>query len=181
MKLDSGRYGLIPVSEVDPAVLNNFTCGTANLDDFLVNQSRALHDARISFTTCVFHEDIEGLAGFFTMSNNSIKLTSSESLDLGLNVDIQLDTFPAVLIGKFAMRTDLQHEGNGRDVMRLAIGEILDESGLSAARLVVVDAIPEATHFYEQCGFLSSQHAARLAKNHGGGRTVKMYLDVLAS
>lgn len=179
MKLDSGRYGLIPISEVDPAVLINFTCGTASLDEFLIKQSRAFHDARIGFTTCVFHEDVQGLAGFFTMLNTSIKLTSSESFDLGLNVDVELDNFPSVLIGKFAMREDLQHVGNGQDVMRLAIGEILDESGLSAARLVVVDAVPEAVHFYEQCGFNSSQYAERLARNHGGSRTTKMYLDVL--
>ncbi|MDO9125622.1 MAG: hypothetical protein Q7U42_02060, partial [Parvibaculum sp.] len=63
----------------------------------------------------------------------------------------------------------------------LAIGEILDIEGPSAARLAVVDSVkePKVIEFYESCGFQHSLFAMKQAR-HQGSNTIKMFRDVLA-
>ncbi|MFM9835673.1 MAG: hypothetical protein ACKVOA_06195 [Methylophilaceae bacterium] len=65
--------------------------------------------------------------------------------------------------------------------MDLAIGEILDIEGPSAARLAVVDSInhSKVIEFYESCGFKHSLFAKKQVR-HQGSRTIKMFKDVLA-
>lgn len=181
MKLDIGDYGLIKIPELSQNVLDDFTCGVINLDEFLKNEALSFHNSKISFTTCVFHRDFKGQVGYFTMSNDSIKLNDSEVMDLGLNTSIQIPLIPAVLIGKFAIHESLIGNGMGKDVMELAIGEILDIEGPSAARLAVVDSVkePKVIEFYESCGFQHSLFAMKQAR-HQGSNTIKMFRDVLA-
>lgn len=181
MKLTKDGYGIIKLTEVEQNVIEQFTCGVANLDQFLKNDALCLHNGKISFTTCVFHQDFNGLVGFITMSNDSIKLNDSEFMYLGLNTTVMIPFVPAVLIGKFAVHENLQRNGNGKDIMELAIGEILDIEGPSAARLAVIDSVKEekVVEFYESCGFQHSLFAIKQAR-HQGGKTIKMFLDVLA-
>lgn len=182
MRLDPAGYGLIPVVEVDQHTINNFCCNTESLDTFLKVDAKAFHEGRIGYTYCIFHEHIDGLASYVTMSSGAIKMNDSEVMDLGLNVVTPIREIPSVLIGKFAVRKDLQKNGNGQDIMELAIDLILDTSPASA-RLVVVDAldIKDVLRFYEKCGFQKSLFAEKQAKHQGGGNTVKMFRDVLAS
>jgi GNAT superfamily N-acetyltransferase len=182
VKLDPNRYGFLPVEEVEQITLENFTCTKERLDQFLKVDAKDYHTGRVGYTTCVFHEDVVGLVGYYTMSNDAIKLNSSEYLDLGLNLSEPIHSIPAVLIGKFAVRKDLQGDGNGAEIMELVIGEILGAAASSAARLVVVDADHDqrVIRFYERCGFQHSLNAQKQAKHQGGGVTVKMFRDVLA-
>jgi len=188
VKLSPTGYGFIPVSQVNQSVLDAFSSGTPakqntkSLDQFLQNDAKSFQEGRLGYTTCVFHEDVDGLVGYFTMSNESIKLSDSELMDLGLNVLTEIKFIPAVLIGKFAVRADLQGFGNGENIMELAIGQVLDVSGPSSARLAIVDAVNESKvlKFYERCGFLHCLNSLRQAKHQGVGHTVKMFVDVLA-
>lgn len=183
MRLDPDRFGFLSVVEVDQFTLDNFSCGKDSLDRFLKADAKDYHLGRVGYTSCVFHEDVGGLVAYYTMSNDAIKLHDSEFMDLGLNVENPLSFIPAVLIGRFAVRSDLQGNGNGKAIIELAIGEILDTGTSSAARLAVVDADsdPRVISFYEQSGFQHSLHAQRQARNHGGSNTVKMFRDVLAN
>lgn len=184
MKLDPSGYGLIPVSQIEQHTLDNFTSGTDSLDRFLKIDAKSFQDGRIGHSTCVFHKDANGMVGYFTMSNQSIKLNQSELMDLGLNIESPIEYIPAVLIGKFAVHSDFQKVGNGKDIMELAIGEILDAPSPSAARLAVLDAVnnEKVVNFYEQCGFKHSLLAKKIATHNGRGRplTIKMFLDILA-
>lgn len=182
-------YGLIPVSEVKPDVLKSFTCGVQNLDDFL-HTSHSAHSERISHTTVVFHRDYElGPVGYFTLSNDSIKLKSSEVSEFGLDDFNAIGSYPAVKLGRFAVAKDLQGKGDvGPQLLRFVQASILDENYRSAARLIVVDAANRdgVPQFYQRHGYVTSLWAEEQARNQGGRPrnaapdTVKMVKDVMA-
>ncbi len=180
MSLDPAFYGLIPIDTVALQYVENFTCSDAELDRFLKVDAMAFHHGRIGYTTCVFHRDFVGMVGYFTLANDSIKLNDSEFMDLGLNIETQLRSIPSVKIGKFAVNQTLQRNGSGRAMVDLIIDHVLDEGGLSAARMLVLDARPDVVLFYERCHFVHSLHAEQRARHEGGGQTIKMYRDVLA-
>jgi ribosomal protein S18 acetylase RimI-like enzyme len=182
LPLSASDYGLIPISNVDKTTISffNFTCGKPNLDNFIKTDARDLHESRICHTYCIFHNDFKGLVGYITLSSDSIKLNSSEVMELGVNSEVTISNIPAVLIGKFAINSELQGNGCGTAIMSLAVDMILAANPASA-RLAVVDAINESRviKFYEQCGFKRSIHSEKQAKSQGRQSTVKMFKDVL--
>ncbi|MBS0352365.1 MAG: GNAT family N-acetyltransferase [Proteobacteria bacterium] len=177
-------YGYLPITEVEPATLGAFACGKPRLDEFLTTQARVLHEARLGFTNVVFHQQFEGPVGYFTLANDAIKLNTSEKFDLGVDEYVELAAFPAVKVGRLAVHQDLQRMGVGAALMALLLGDILNTAGLSAARLIVVDADNDdaVLRFYEKLGFETSLWAEDMAKNHTkkGARpaTIKMHRDV---
>lgn len=183
MLTDEG-YGYLPITEVDPATLGTFSCGKPRLDDFLSAQALALHKARLGFTNVVFHQQFEGPVGYFTLANDAIKLNDSEKFELGFGEHIELAAFPAVKIGRLAVHQDLHRKGVGVVLMTLLLGDILNTAGLSAARLIVVDADNDdaVLRFYEKLGFETSLWAEEMARNHTKKRakpqTIKMHRDV---
>lgn len=189
MLLEEG-YGLLPIDQIGtPEVLERFSCGKPHLDAFLVDQALAQHADRLGFTCVVFHEDFqEAPVAYYTLANDGIPLKQSEQTELGHREQLSFATFPAVKIGRLAVHHTLHGSGVGSAVMKLIIGEILDNSTQSAARLLVVDAdnTPDVIAYYERQGFQNSLWAQDQLQNHGrnkrSGRpaTVKMIRDVLA-
>jgi hypothetical protein len=116
----------------------------------------------------VFHQQFEGPVGYFTLANDAIKLNDSEKFELGFGEHIELAAFPAVKIGRLAVHQDLHRKGVGVALMTLLLGDILNTAGLSAARLIVVDADNDdaVLRFYEKLGFETSLWAEEMAKNH---------------
>jgi GNAT superfamily N-acetyltransferase len=164
-----------------------FSCGKEHLDTFLV-QSPDLHRARFGLTTVVFHRDVQGVIGYFTLANDSLTLTTSEQIELG--VDVVLKAYPAVKLGRLAVAEHLQGRGIGEQLMAFVHGEILDSASLSAARLVILDADndPRVISFYRRMHYQDSLWAETQVRNHGhGGKkgtvlsTVKMIRDILAT
>lgn len=188
--LAAAGYGLIPIDKVDPATakLDDFHCNRKNLDDFLVKSALTFHTNHLGFTNLVFHKEYDGLVGYFTLSNDALHLETAESFELGLDSDISLGAFPAIKIGKFAVQSNLQKKGVGTAMMNLLVGECLDSGSLSAARLLVTDAVNEndVLGFYGKCGFQKSLWAEKRLQNSGPKKqrqqpeTIKMYMDVFA-
>lgn len=183
MLSDEG-YGCLPITKVDPTSLGAFSCGKPHLDEFLTVQALALHGARLGFTNVVFHEQFDGPVGYFTLANDAIKLNNSEKFELGFGEHTELAAFPAVKIGRLAVHQDLQRTGVGAALMTLLLGDILNTAGLSAARLIVVDADNDdaVLGFYRKLGFENSLWAEEIAKNHTKKQvrpaTIKMHRDV---
>jgi ribosomal protein S18 acetylase RimI-like enzyme len=184
--LRAGGYGLLPIHDVAKDVIATFDCGRANLNSFLSDASHKMHEHRLGFTSVVFHEDVKGPLGYFTLSNDAIPLNSSEIFEFGIEDGHGLSAFPAVKIGRLAVSSAYHGRGVGGAVMNLILGEVLDGESLSSARLLIVDADnrPEVVSFYEKHRFVTSLWAERVAKNHatkGVASTVKMIRDVLPS
>lgn len=187
--LPAAGYGVLPVGEVAPDQLAAFDCGKPRLNDFLAATACRMHMVRLSFTSVVFHRDSQGPVAYFTLSNDSIPLTDSEKFELDL-ADTGLSSFPAVKIGRLAVRGDLQGAGVGKYVVsQLILGTVVGSDAFSAARFIVLDADnePDVLGFYRRLGFDESLWAERNAlKAHRGRRaataqrkTIKMHRDIL--
>ena len=188
MALRPDGFGLLPIREVEPQLLAEFSCWKARLDQFLVEQATDLHLDRLGHTTVVFHQDLNGIVvGYFTLSNDGLPLKTAEITELDLRGEAKFKAFPAVKLGRLAVHQDLQGQGVGRQLVDLVLGEILDSESLSAARLLIVDADndPPILTFYRKVGFQDSLWAENAARNHPRGQrnvqaaTVKMIRDVL--
>lgn len=188
MPLPKDGYGLLPIVNVEPALLAEFCCGKQHLDEFLIheNKARHFHRSRMGLTTVAFHRDHAGVIGYFTLANDALPLTTSEQMEL--EVDIELKAYPAVKLGRLAIAQNLQGRGIGEHLMALVHGEILDSASLSAARLVTLDADndPRVISFYRKFGYQDSLWAETQTRHHGpsGNRratpsTVKMIRDIL--
>ncbi|MFW9616330.1 GNAT family N-acetyltransferase [Aquabacterium sp.] len=182
--LNPDRFGLLPIDDVPAAVLAAFDCGKPELNSFLNNEAKDFQRKRLAFTTVVFHEEIDGPVGYFCLSNDGIPLKLSEQLEV--EGDIPLSSFPGSKIGRLAVSSQLQSNGVGRRILELIVGELIEQSKVSAARLLVVDAAnePRVIKFYERFGFNESLWASDQNRNHGGRvrnepAAIKMWLDVL--
>lgn len=181
-----GFTALIPIHEVAEAELyrlKKFSCGNQSLDVFLQEKAHELHLDHLSHTNLLFHEDFGGLVGYITLSNDSIPLKVSEVGDLGLAYQTDLQSYPAVKIGRLAVHADLQRKGVGARLLDLAIGEVIGVQTVAAARLMITDAVndPKVIRFYGQHGFLESFWATDQARKHGKGKdraTIKMIRDI---
>lgn len=189
MALHPDRYGLLPVVDVEPALLAAFHCGKEHLDAFLTQTAPNLHRDRLGLTTVAFHVDVPGrVVGYFTLSNDGLPLTTSEQLELGLSEQVALSSFPSVKLGRLAVNQQLQGQGVGSHLLSLVHGEILESASLSAARLVIVDADnePDVIAFYRRHGYQESLWAEKQAKNHAAGArkgppsAIKMIRDIQA-
>lgn len=183
--LAAGGYGLLEVTDIDAATLRAFGCGKTHLDNFLQTVATAFHEQRLGLTTVVFHQDFDGIVGYFTLANDAIRLRDSERFDLGVDAAVELAFFPAVKLGRFAIAARLQGQRVGSAVMELVRGELLDSTSRSAGRLIVTDADNEerVVRFYEKAGFNRALFAEAQQQRETRGQrphTVKMWLDVLA-
>jgi GNAT superfamily N-acetyltransferase len=122
------------------------------------------------------------------LSNDSLALTTSQQMELGVNV--VLKPYLAAKLGRLAVAEPLQGQGIGEQLMAFVHGEILDSASLSAARLVILDADNDARviSFYKRMRYQDSLWAETQVRNHGhGGKkgtvlsTVKMTRDILAT
>lgn len=188
MPLRDEGYGLVPVVEVAPLLLERFDCGKEHLNRFLV-EAQGWHTDRLGFTTVAFHEDRPGqVVGYFTLANNGLRLTTSEQGELGLCDKVDLASFPAVKVCRLGVAKELQGQGVGRQLMTLVHGEIHETSSFCAARIVIVDAdnAPAVVSFYASLGYRNSLYAEQQARNHGTGKrrgppsAIKMIRDILA-
>jgi GNAT superfamily N-acetyltransferase len=121
--LRAGGYGLLPIHDVAKDVIATFDCGRANLNSFLSDASHKMHEHRLGFTSVVFHEDVKGPLGYFTLSNDAIPLNSSEIFEFGIEDGHGLSAFPAVKIGRLAVSSAYHGRGVGGAVMNLILGE----------------------------------------------------------
>lgn len=186
MGLPLDGYGLLAVTETPPRLLQQFACGKSHLDAFLTEKAPFFHRAKLGLTSVVMHAQVSNqVLGYFTLSNDSIALTSPEELELGLEDKAELNHFPAIKIGRFAVALPHQSHGIGRDILSLVMDQMLLDGAASAARIAVVDADNDeaVVHFYRRNGFVASQWAEKQATHQGSKKqrrsTITMLRDIL--
>lgn len=186
MGLPLDGYGVLPVTAAPPSLLNRFDCGKPHLNNFLTDKAPFFHRARLGLTSVVMHSQVDNeVLGYFTLSNDAIKLMTSEELDLGLEDKPGLSHFPAIKIGRLAVTKNCQGNGVGTDILGLAMDQMLLDSAASAARIAVVDADNDdaVVRFYKRNGFVVSLWAEKQATNQGSKTqrrtTVTMLRDIL--
>lgn len=178
------------VSEVDDLVLQQFDCGSPDLNAFLADDSKDYLEHGLTSTYVVFEEDAPGaVIGYFSLSADAIRLNLMERGDLGLPFQHEIEFFPAIKVTKLAVAVGRQSEGIGRGLLNMIIG--LAYGSQHAVRLLNVNAVnnERTLKFYADVGFLESLDAQekklRIARGQAKRKeeqpaTVLMYLDIFA-
>ena len=189
MKLsEAGFTGLIPLHEVAQEEMGRiaaFDSHSESLDSYLKDSAADQRAEHLSETSVIFHEDFPGLVGYITLTNDAIHLDQTEINHLGLNCTAEMRTFPAVKICRIAVHKELQGNGIGARILDLTIGEIVGAKGISAARMLITDAVNEAKviDYYTKYGFVESLWAKGQVKQQKRGTvqlTIKMIRDLYA-
>lgn len=150
------EFSLADVREVEQEALDQFTCGDPELDTFLRNEARPYSEAGITSTYLLFQNGDESPVGFFSLSADSIQLSSMEEFELGIPFQLPVSFVPAVKITKLAVRECDQSKGIGERIVRLIQGLVFGFP--MAVRLLTVNAVnrERTIAFYERTNFVRS-------------------------
>lgn len=135
-----------------------FSCGRESLDDWLKNRavkSNAAGDSKVF----VINNDAGEVVGYYAISAASV--THKEAISkLRRNAP---DPIPMALIGRLAVREDMQGHDIGPALLRDAILRIVQASNHMGIKGVLVQALDEdAANFYSHQGF----HPSPIDDNH---------------
>jgi len=143
--LDSG-YSIRSLSEANVA---NFHCAP-NLLAFFRNDAADTEAELIAKTYFLYHSDEkEPLVGF-CISNSAVRAHSD--VDMTLPHNVRHNAYPAVLIGKFATHMNFSGKNFGRRVIEFLKLWFVTQNK-TGCRYLIADSVPDATGFYEKCGF----------------------------
>jgi len=135
-----------------------FSCGRESLDDWLKNRavkSNAAGDSKVF----IINNDAGEVVGYYAISAASV--THKEAISkLRRNAP---DPIPMALIGRLAVREDMQGHDIGPALLRDAILRIVQASNHMGIKGVLVHALDEdAANFYSHQGF----HHSPIDDNH---------------
>jgi ribosomal protein S18 acetylase RimI-like enzyme len=131
-----------------------FTCGDADIDDFLATDAHRLqrHHAVSTYLARRVATGADVL-GFVSLMTDAVKLQTRERKGLLLK-SADHPIVPALKIARLGVSTRLQRgSGIGTALVRFAFvtGQEIAES--AGCRLLTLDAYPAALDFYERLGF----------------------------
>lgn len=130
-----------------------FMCGKLPLDRYL--QQQAGQDRRRDLAQCfvlVSPDEPDTILGYYTLSAASVELTE---LTPAQAKKLPYRVLPALLIGRLAVRQDLQGQGTGRRLLNAALSHCSRLRVQLGAYAVLVDPLDdEARAWYLKAGFL---------------------------
>ena len=158
----------------------SFDCGNVSLNDFLrTSEVRKYEEELLGKTTLVICRG--AVVAYYTLFNTKLRIeylrTYKSFSRLG---HYKVDGIPATAIGRLAVDKSWQNKGIGRTAVKKIIMDAIEGPGMSASRLIVVQAKEEAQPFYEKLGFeyvFETRHEKRLVRTKG---TKTMFLDLRA-
>lgn len=134
--------------------LSNFNCGDEDINDFIKNDALIYQEKKLATTTLFIYAG--EIIGFFSAATDSLKLIPPEKEEHKIK-DKPLKEFPAIKIARLGR--DERHEGEkvGTNILKWAIGYILNCSQMIAVRFVTVDAYHNRVSWYESYGFKKNE------------------------
>lgn len=150
---ESARPQLTKPNELDKDHdVSGFSCGHESLDDWLKNRalkSNAAGDSRV----IVVCDDAQEVIGYYAISAGSVGRADA----VGKIKRNAPDPIPMAIIGRLAVRNDVQGHGIGPALLRDAILRISQASEHIGVKGVLVHALDEdAARFYSHMGFRPS-------------------------
>lgn len=149
------NFNIVRFSEFkDKVKRDGFDCGNDHLNDFIKTKGSQYEKNNLARIFLAIEEDTITIAGYYTLSGNSVDLTNipendSKKLPKHLRV-------PVALIGKLAVDKNFQGQGLGSYLLMDALDRILNLSEEMGYYAVEVDAIDDkAKSFYDKYGFES--------------------------
>jgi GNAT superfamily N-acetyltransferase len=156
----AGQYRLEPLGKQHDR--DAFRCGAESLDNYLKTQ--ASQDMRLKANAVfvlVEADAPERIAGYFTLC--ACGLAPGAIPDEARKHLPRYPQVSATLLGRLAVRVDLQGRGLGSVLLAEALRKAYENAAVVGSSMVVVDAIDErAANFYRAHGFLRLPESMRL-------------------
>jgi predicted N-acetyltransferase YhbS len=143
--------------------LGAFSCGDADLEDFLKTDARYLEGSDL---TRVFVAALDGrVVGYIALLADTIELKTPEKKKMGLGGGTPNPRqFPALKVGRLAVDNAFKGQGLGTYLMRLAFDHALIIQHQVGCRLLTVDAYQKSVDFYLKLGFVANKVQATQIK-----------------
>lgn len=170
----SYEWGVLKPTEC----VNNFNCGDADLDDFIVNQSSDFSKAMLSVTYVVKDKCDGKVVAYFSLATDKLSLNDFNSNSefnrfrkLRFVHEKRLRSYPAVKLCRLGVANQLRGTGMGSILLSL-VEFLCTHDNRFGCRFVTVDAYQSAVPFYEKNGFLL------MTNRDMGSFTRMMYFDL---
>lgn len=164
MKLNYKNFLIRKVSKKQLQNLQ-FDCEDNDLNDFLYNESLNYCKDNLAIVYLIFQEDM--LLGYFSLSSDSIKINKK--------LDIKLQYYPSIKIGRLAIDKKFKKMGVGTWIIGWIIGYALKIRSGHGIRFLSVDAYNKDViiNFYEKNKFVIYKKEKNM-----GRLNIPMYLDI---
>lgn len=169
-----GSVEIAPLAQDE--VIGSFSCGDADLDDFLANDAQRLGLER-AVQTYLARAVPTGpdVLGFVSLMVDAVKLQTRERTSLRLRRSDH-PIVPALKIARLGVCKTMQRRaGIGTALVRFAFFKAHDISEAAGCRLLTLDAYPGAVEFYERLGFVRNRE-----KEYRDRKIVSMRLDLFS-
>jgi hypothetical protein len=170
-------YEIRPLTSADLAGVAAFSCGDADLDDFVRTDALQLQGERMVATYVARASRAGNVAvvGYVSVLVDAIVLQGPERKKMKVKTGHPI--VPALKIARLGVTSDRQRSvGIGTTLVAFAhyVGVSLGES--VGCRLLTVDAYPQSVAFYERLGFVPNK-----AKEYRDRGHPSMRLDLYAA
>jgi len=145
--------------------VSGFSCGHADLDEFLLEDSFEYQQERLSVTRLAYLDT--DLVGFFTLVTDCIDANQVDPKDGKKGYPYR--KYPAIKIARLGTDTRYQHRGIGFEMLGEILAFTIRLSAYVGCRIITVDSKQESIGFYERFGF---KRATRKTSD-----PVHMYMD----
>jgi ribosomal protein S18 acetylase RimI-like enzyme len=129
-----------------------FSCGDADLDSFLSDDSLRLQNEHVARTFLSVARTDGRILGYVTVLNDAVHLLTREKKKLGLASDDH-PVVPALKIARLGVASEYARSGLGTALVRHAYFSAQRSDASGGCRLLTVDAYRQAVSFYERLGF----------------------------
>lgn len=152
-----------------------FNCGDADLNDFLLNDSKS-YAVKLLAVTYILETEAEIIA-FFSLLNDKITVQDTDSGSQWKKLFIRktgksFRSHPAMKIGRLGVSNNYKGQGIGTIILDY-IKELFITNNRTGCRFITVDAYGASLGFYEKNGF------NYLTKTDEGKDTRLMYFDLM--
>ena len=130
--------------------LSNFDCGDKDINDFIRDDAITYQENNLATTTIFIYN--EEIIGFFSAGADSLKLVQPEKEEHKVDKK-PIREFPAIKIARLGRDVKYKEQEIGKDILKWAIGYILECSKMIAVRFITVDAYHEKFPWYQEFGF----------------------------
>jgi ribosomal protein S18 acetylase RimI-like enzyme len=178
--VERDRLAIRPLTEEIRSAFEGFSCGDADLDDFIKSDALRLQSLNVTQTYTGWCDGEP--VGYVSLMTDAVILQTRERERLstpGLSMGSDdHPVVPALKIARIAVdaRFKDKNRGCGTLLARFAYLTALDVASVAGCRLLTLDAYPESMGFYEKLGFQPNRAKEYRERNHPS-----MRLDLFAA
>ena len=137
--------------------LEGFHSTDEDLNDFLHDESKDYQEEMLAMTYLMVERESQRIIAYYSLLNDVIRLDETEKktrnrINRKIPYSKQRKHYPAVKIGRLAVDKDYVGMGFGRLILQTVM-YIFTHNKKSGCRFLTVDALTDATPFYERNGF----------------------------